>query len=288
MHQPSEPLLPVEPETSSRKSVFLAAVIGVAALFGITVALVVVLRSGGAPAEPSIPAAPESSGTVPDKPRPGKPKPDEPRGGGEERRAKELYDKAEAFERSEPGEYEKRMAHWREVVKEFPTSSWARKADERYRAASSSLQTFLDREFESTRKDAQSLAAAGHFVDAVEAIQNYRSTQTRDVLKRRADVEIAAIENACRLSFNEASVRAKELAAKSDYSAALALFDALGRSAIPDVAAKCRKAVDQLQAAAAAHARHVESRKGEDVRRAFRQDVAPKILALVRARRAEG
>ena len=42
--------------------------------------------------------------------------------------------------------------------------------------------------------------------------------------------------------------------------------------------------MDQLQAAGAAHARHVESRKGEGVRRAFRQDVAPKILGLVRAR----
>src|SRR6185503_7148337 len=111
--------------------------------------------------------------------------------------------------------------------------------------------------------------------------------QTRDSLKRRADLEIGAIQNACRLSYNESSSRARELMSKGDYPAAVALFDGLGRSAIPEVAAKCKTAVDQLQAAAAAHARHAELRKGEDVRRAFREEAAPRILGLVRAKQYE-
>jgi hypothetical protein len=278
-----EPLLPIEPERPSRKTLLLGLAIGAAAVFAITVAVVVVLRRAPAPEAAVAPDAPSSA----EKPRTGQPRPDEGRDSGDERRAKELYDKAEAFERAEPAEYEKRMARWREVVTSYPTSTWARKADERFRAASTSLQTFLDREFESTRKDAQSLAAAGHYLDAIDAIQSYRGTQTRESLQRRADVEIAAIQTACRLGFNEASTRARDLASKREYPAAIALFDGLGRSAIPEVAAKCRTAMDQLQAAATSHARHVESKKNEEARRSYRQHVAPRILALVRARQYE-
>ena len=56
------------------------------------------------------------------------------------------------------------------MVTSFPTSTWARKADEKHRSTSAALQAFLDREFESTRKDAQALAAAGHYVDALETM----------------------------------------------------------------------------------------------------------------------
>src|SRR5207248_2272640 len=86
---------------------------------------------------------------------------------GDERQARELYEAAEAFERAEPAEYEKRMGRWREVVTQHPTSAWAKRADEKHRAAAASLQSLLDREFEGARRDAQSLAAAGHFVDAI-------------------------------------------------------------------------------------------------------------------------
>jgi len=287
MSDPSEPLLPVEPEGPSLRPLFVAIAIAAAAIFGIAVAILVVFRSP--PPRPDIapPSAPEASAPAPDRPKTGRPKSDEPRDSGEDRKAKELYDKAEAFERAEPGEYEKRIAHWREVVTTYPTSTWARKADEKFRTASASLQTLLDREFDSTRKDSQSLAAAGHYVDAIDTIQNYKSTQTREALKRRADLEIGAIQNACRLAFNETSARAKELTAKGDYPGASALFDALGRSAIPEVAAKCKTAMDQLTAAAAAHARHAETRKGEEARRAFRQEVAPRLLGFVRARQYE-
>lgn len=275
----SEPLLGVEPEGPSKKPLFLALGIGAVALVAISIALVVAFRRPAPPPEVSTPEAPA--------PKVVRPKTELPKETGEDRRAKELYDQAEAFERAEPAEYEKRIARWREVVTGFPTSSWARKADERLRAASASLQTFLDREFDSTRKDAQSLSAAGHYVDAIETIQNYKNSQTRDALKRRADLEIGAIQNACRLNYNEASVKAKDLATKGDYPAALALFESLGGSAIPEVAAKCKTAVEQLRAASAAHARHVELRNGEEARKAFRLEVAPKLLGFVRARQYE-
>jgi hypothetical protein len=288
MSDPSEPLLPVGSEGPSRRTPFVAIVLGAAFLIAIGFALLVVFRNSPPPPEVAPPTLPGATAPTPDKPKAGRSKTYEPaRDTGEERKAKELYDRAEAFERAEPGEYEKRIAHWREVVTTYPSSAWARKADERFRAASVSFQALLDREFDSTRKDAQSLAAAGHYLDAIETIQNYKSTQTREALKRRADLEIGAIQSASRLAFNETSARAKELTAKGDYPGASALFDALGRSAIPEVATKCRTAMDQLTTAAAAHARHAETRKGEEARRAFRQEVAPRLLGFVRARQYE-
>jgi hypothetical protein len=277
----SEPLLGVEPEGPSKKTLFLALGIGAVALVAVAVALVVSFRK-----PPPPPESPEAPVAV--QPKVARPKTEATReSSGEDRRAKELYDLAEAFERAEPAEYEKRIARWKDVVTGFPTSTWARKADERLRTASASLQTFLEREFESTRKDAQSLSAAGHYVDAIETIQNYKTSQTRDALKRRADLEIGAIQNACRLNYNEASTKAKDLATKGDYAAAQALFESLGGSAIPEVAVKCRTAVEQLTAAGAAQARHAELKKGEDARKAFRLEVAPKLLGFVRARQYE-
>jgi hypothetical protein len=284
MSSADEPLLPAEPERPSRRMPLLLA-LGGAGVVLLAVAAFLVIRKSAPPEESSAPPTPDHAGR-PAKPVPGKARmPDARDGDGEERPAKELYDRAEAFERAEPGEYEKRIARWREVVTTYPTTSWARKADERHRAASASLQAFLDREFESTRKNAQTLSAAGLHVDAIEAIQSYKASQTRELLKRRADAEIGAIENASRLAYNEAAAKAKDAAAKGDYAAATALFETMAGDAIPEVASRCRAAVNQLRTAAAARARHLEERKGDDARRAVRESVAPRVLGHVRARR---
>jgi hypothetical protein len=176
------------------------------------------------------------------------------------------------------------MARWREVITRHPTSSWAMKADEKHRAAAKSLEAILDREFEGTRHGAQTLAAAGHFVDAIQTLQVYRSTQARELLKRRAEVEIAAIENASRLAYNEAASKTRELAARGDFAGGLALFEPVAEGAIPEVASRCQRAIAQLKVAAAEHDRFEAMKKGDDARRAFREEVAPKILGLVRAR----
>lgn len=280
-----EPLLPVDPKPPSR--VGLRILLGGAGAALLAAGLLLFLsRRPAPPAEDpaATPAPPEarSRARAAEAPRG---IPAGPRSGlDEEKLAKELFDAAEAVERAQPADFEKRMARWREVVTKFPTSGWARQADERLRAATASLQAYLDREFDSTRKDAQTLAAAGHFVDAIEAIQAYRNAQARDVLKRRAELEIGAIENASRLAFNESVPRARELTAGGNHAAAAELFESLGRGSIPEVAARCRAAAEQIRTAAAAYARHQESRKGEEARRALREDLAPKILALVRAR----
>jgi hypothetical protein len=288
MPTPSEPLLPVEPDQPSRLHLWLLLGCAGAVLIALAAVIALTHRGSAPPEEAADPGATGRPATRTSKTGADRARPEEPRdGGAEERQAKELYDAADAFEHSEPGEYEKRMARWREVVTKFPTSGWGRKADERHRAAGASLQSFLDREFESTRKNAQALAAAGHFLDAIEAIQSYKAAQTRDVLKRRADLEIAGIENASRLAFNESAAKARDLSAKGDYAAAAALFESLARSAIPEVASRCQAAIAQLRDADAAQARHAQARKGEDARRAFREEVAPKILVLVRARQYE-
>lgn len=283
MAAPSEPLLPVDPPRPSRLRLWIALGAGALLLAG---GAALFLFRGGESRAPEPESAPGTTSTRPARTEPGSRTPEPAAAVSvEERQAKELYDAAEAFERAQPGEYEARIQRWREVVTKFPTTGWGRKADERHRAASASLQALLDRDFDGARKDAQALAAAGHYADAVEALQSYRASQTRELLKRRAETEIAAIENASRLACNETAAKARERVAKGDYAGALALYEAASKSALPDVAARCRTAIGQLQAALAERDRYAESRKGDEARRAFREEAAPKLLLLVRARK---
>jgi len=284
MSNPSEPLLPVEPDPPSRLKLWIL-LAGAGAAAAATLLIFLLFRGGAAPSpELPPPATGDPTASRSPKKESGRSSVGESRESTEERQARELYEAAEAFERAEPADYERRAARWREVVTKFPTSTWARKADEKHRTTSASLQAFLDREFESTRKDAQALAAAGHFLDALDAIRAFKSSQTRELLQRRADLEIGVLENASRLSFNDAASKAKDLTARQDYAAALARFEALAGSAIPEVAARCRIAIEQLQKAVAAQEKHAESKKGDEARRVFREAVAPKLLALVRTR----
>lgn len=279
MSHPSEPLLPVEPERPSRLKLWL----GLGGVGLLALIVVAWLLRDGTPADKSAPTTDERPGRAAKKE--GAPAVAEPkRLDGDERQAKELYEKAESFERAQPGEYEGRISRWREVVTTYPTTMWARKADDQHRAVVAAYQIFLDREFDSTRKNAQALSAAGHYLDAIEALRSYKAAQAREVLKRRADLEIEAIENASRAAFNETAIKAKDLASKGDYAAATALFEAVTRTAIPEVAARCAVALTQIQAASAAQARHLEVRKGEEVRRSVREETAPRVLAQLRAR----
>jgi hypothetical protein len=288
MGSPSEPLLPVEPNPPSRLRVWVLAGAGLVLVLG-AVAYLGFRRSGPAPLEASAPGPADPSATLGTKTDPGAKRAEASRTeNADERQARELYQAAEAFERAEPGELEKRMVRWREVVTQHPASPWAKKADERHRATALSLEAMLDRDFEATRRNAQSQAAAGRFVEAIELLGAYRSRQTREILKRRADVEILALENASRLAYNEAASKARDLAAQGDFSGGQPLFEAVAPGAIPEVSARCRQAIAQLQEAAAERDRFDATKKGDEARRAFREEVAPRILGLVRARRYDG
>lgn len=280
MATPNEPLLPAEPERPSKlKFILMAAGVGLLMVGG---AAFFLLRKSDAPpieATTSNPTKTTKLATISKPAETAKP------GDPEERAAKQLYDAADAYERAEPGEYEKRMAKWREVVTKHPATEWGRKADEKFRAASTSLQTLLDREFEGARRDAASLAAAALYADAIEALQNYKAAQARELLKRRADTEIAAIQNQSRTAYNEAAAAARGLVAKGDLAGATALFETMAGTGIPEVAERCRKSVAQLKEAAAAKERWEQSKKGDEARKAFREETAPKLLALVRGRR---
>src|SRR5579859_3356161 len=241
MQDPAEPLLPVEPDRPSRPGLWASVaaagllLLGLAAYWGLG-------REGSAPQErpaagTADPSEARAKGAKPDSKAAQAP----PSEIGEERQALELYLAAEAFERAQPEDPEKRMLRWREVVTQYPTSPLARKADEKHRAAAASLEALLAREFDGTRQSARTLATAGQFAEGVRTLEAYRATQTRDILKRRADVEIVALENASRLAYNEAASRARDLAAREDFAGALPLFESVARGAIPEVATRCQK-----------------------------------------------
>jgi hypothetical protein len=72
--------------------------------------------------------------------------------------------------------------------------------------------------------------------------------------------------------------------AKGDFAGGVPFFESVAQGAIPEVAERCQKAITQLRVAAAEQVRFELMKKGDDARLAFREQVAPKILGLVRAR----
>src|SRR5579864_3579392 len=244
MGSSSEPLLPVEPELPSgplRWMILAAAgvlLLCIASYFGIRRGdpeKEETSRSGAAPTRATKTTAGRETSKA------GRPQ------DADEDSARTLYEAAEAFERARPAEVEMRIARWRQVMTQHPTSPWARKADEKHRVAAALLEAILDREFEDTCRSARTLAAAGHFNDAIETLQSYRSAQTRALLKRRTEVEISAIENGNRLAYNEAASAARELAAKGDFEGGVSLFQSMTAGAIPEVAAHGQRAIAQLK-----------------------------------------
>ncbi len=91
-------------------------------------------------------------------------------------------------------------------------------------------------------------------------------------------------ENASRTAFNNAAIRAKQLAAKRDYAGASALFEEVRKSAGPEVAQSCTSALVQLKAAAADHEAYEQERRTEAAWKAVRTELVPKLAAFVRAR----
>src|SRR5436190_24377323 len=116
MGSPAEPLLPVEPDPPSKRKLWLA--LGAGILVVAAAGAFVALRR---PAPEESPVAADPGAARPAKPEPGRKTADVPRSDDpDEREARELYEGADAFERSQPGDYEKRMARWREVVTKHP------------------------------------------------------------------------------------------------------------------------------------------------------------------------
>jgi hypothetical protein len=170
------------------------------------------------------------------------------------------------------------MAAWREVFAAHPGTAAARLAEERYRAAGEALQRLRDREFESVRKAARARAAAGHFVDAIEAVR----AEAKD--PRLAEVEIAALENQSRAAFNDAVREARKLAREGKAAEAALLFEAPAKGGIPEVAERSRAAIADLRKLAEEGRRAADGRRAEGAHREFREKGAPGILASVRAR----
>jgi hypothetical protein len=208
-------------------------------------------------------------------------------GPGRADEAAALYARAEAFEREHPGDREGAIPLWREVFLRHPSSPWARKAEENHRAAADGSRALLEREFDGVRRGAQALAAAGEYADAIEAVKEFLAAQPKDALRRRAEEEVSALQNASRAAFNALVPETEELAKKGEFEKAAALLEGLRPGAIPEVAARCERAVARLRELAAGERVRQDAAKLEGAHRAFREGGARRILQLLRARRHE-
>jgi hypothetical protein len=286
MAAPAEPLLPTEEPRPSRLKLWIA--IGVALLgIGGSITIALLLPAPGAPRDAETPSAdrpaaaePGPKSTVP-KGTPKAVKPAE----AQEKAAQELYGAAEAFERDNPGDTDKVVPRYLDVFHKHPSTTWGRKAEQKAGQLNKAAQAAFEREFQGVRKDAQTLAAAGHFKDAIETVQNYVKEQTKDATRQRAEREIALLENAAREAFNRLAPQAAGLARKGEYAEAATLYEKLKEDTIPEVASRCDAAIAQLRDAGKAYETFQTSKRAEEAGKAFREGSMPRVLSHLRARR---
>jgi hypothetical protein len=281
--QPPPPGLP--PDEIPRRAPWkaIAALVGAV---GVAAAIVVFLSPKDEPPPPADPAPVEDPRPVraPSVPAPARSTP-AAAPSSSDIAAQKLFAQAEAVERS--GDPEKSMQAWREVFTKHPGTSYARQAETRYRTANDALVASLERDFETARKGAASLASAGRYAAAIEALRAYQKEQPREALRQRADAEIASLENHSRAVFNEAVRAAQALTKEGKVDEAIALFEAPAKGGIPEVASRSAAALADLRKLAEESRKVSDAKQSEESRRALREKVAPKVLAAVRARRYE-
>ncbi len=186
----------------------------------------------------------------------------------DENAAKALYDAASA------------PAALREVWLKYPSTSWGKKAEERFRAMDQAARATTDRGFEEARARAAALPPA----EAVAAWKAYAEKAPPDA-KAKAEAMAVETENRNRSAYNEAVGKARELADQHKYAEAALLFESLAKGSTEEVATRCAASAAQLRQAAEASKAGELALRREEAHQALREDVAPKALAALRARR---
>jgi hypothetical protein len=278
-----EPLLPDEEPRRIPLRLWLLIGGAVVGLGG--AAAIVFLRSSPPPTTAANPSAP-TEGAAKTEAKKGPNSPAMPLG-AEEKAAQELYQAAESFDRGNPSDPGKVAPKYLEVFHHHPTTAWGRKAEQKARQLQRMLEDSLEREFQGVKKDSAALAAAGHYLDAIEAVQNYMKEQPGDAPRRRGEREIVALQNASREAFNLAARQAGELAKKGGYAEAIATFERLREGAILEVSERCSTAISQLREAQEGYDAFLLAQGARDALRTFREGPGSRARALFRARRYE-
>ncbi len=222
------------------------------------------------------PAAPSGARQPSGEARPGAP----PQNPDEEKEARALFDAAEALERSQPDRPDLAMARYREVRVRHPQTSWAAKAEKRTVELEERLAKRVEAEFDGVRREARALADGGNFRGAIDALGRI----PKEILKPRADAEIAAVENEARKKFNATVKQAQELARKGSHEQASALFVSL-EPFVPDDVRESGKS--EIAAIQESRPSYTEARAAADVLAAEEQAfaAAPGLLDACRRRR---
>ncbi len=242
---------PVQPKAAPALAyIWVIAACGVAALLGV-VALIFMM--GSAPPDPG-PAAGNAPPLIKEPDRKSvAPIPTAPGGLDEEALARDLYDGAEAFAKENKDKPDLVLARYRTVATAWPATTWAAKARDRSASLEEELKKLFENEFESLRRKAQGLAKAGDLKGALDAIDAYLAGHPRDILKRRAAVERAVIENDAREAFNALVRRAGDLCKAGKDDEAIAAFETMAKGAMSDVAVSCAEEIAKIREARKEH-----------------------------------
>jgi len=177
---------------------------------------------GGSAAPPPPAAAPSpatrGSGTTPEK------RQSETREPTPEDNARALLEEAQRFEKARADRPDLVLAEFQDVIVRHPFTESGRKAASRCVELEASLMEALNREFQVPREAAVKLRNEGRWGDAVAGLRTFLSTATKEILKRRANAEIAFTENEARRLYGEAVKKAREAAKGRAFDEAAALL----------------------------------------------------------------
>lgn len=238
---------------------------------------------GGSAAPPPPPsAAPSPSGpqgtktTAPE----GTPSSQEPTN---EALAKALLDEAGRREKAQPDKPELAFAAHHDVSVRLPFTEAGRRAAARCVELEDALQKAVDLQFKTPREAAMAHAKEGRFADAVAGLKSYAGSATSEGLKRRADAQIAHLENEARRTYVDAVRAARKSVAAGAYDEAVKQLKAASDRSTSEVLDAAAKDLALLDAYRRAEETKRSMAAEESAQRAF-GDRATRLLKRIRER----
>jgi len=149
--------------------------------------------------------------------------------------AQALLEEAQRLEKSQSDRPDLVLAGFHDVTVRHPFTPAGRKAASRCVELEASLMEGLNREFQVPREAAVKLRKEGRFGDAVAGLRAYLSTATKEILKRRANAEIAFTENEARRLYGEAVKNARESVKRGAVDEAAALLKSASERSTSEV-----------------------------------------------------
>jgi len=173
-----------------------------------------------------------------------------------------------------------------QVCVRYPFTVAGREAAGRCVAAETAAREAFEREFQEARRTVEEICKEGRIADAVERWGEFLVKTAKEPLRRRAEAEIALLENEAVRAYNDGVRKARDRATAGAFDESAALLESAAKGSTPEV----REALAEDLAALGRRRRRAADRRGREAAAAAEsgfRDRARRILDKARARKYE-